>query len=102
MKSSRIELISDPVELAKELSTGLRGLNFDDNFDSFQISLTLAAGEERDNIRNQLTVEPTRYIIVFQTGNGLVTAGDAAWTSDYISFKNHGAAQVTVKIIILR
>ena len=101
-KFGRLELVKGISAMAKELSTGLRNLKIEDNFDSFLVEIDLAAGEERNNIRNQLKNLPTQYIITFQTGNGLVTAGDTDWNLDYISFKNHGSNPVTVKIRVLR
>lgn len=101
-KFGRLELVRTMAQMVKELSTGLRNLKFEDNFDSFQVDISLAAGEEKNNIRNQLKNIPTKYIITFQTGNGLVTAGDTAWTVDYISFKNHGSSAITAKIRVLR
>ena len=101
-KFGRLETIKDFKVLLKELSTGLRQLTFNDNFESFEIDLNLTSGEEKNNIRNQLKIQPSRYIIVFQTGNGLVTAGDTAWDNNYISFKNHGSNTVDVKIKVLR
>jgi hypothetical protein len=101
-KFGRLELIKGITQMAKELSTGLRNLKFEDNFDSFQVDISLAAGEEKNNIRNQLKNIPTKYIITFQTGNGLVTAGDTAWNINYISFKNHGSNPVEVKLRVLR
>jgi hypothetical protein len=101
-KFGRLELINKISQLTKELSTGLRNLKFEDNFDSFLVEISLAAGEEKNNIRNELKILPTQYIIVFQTGNGLITAGDTAWTTNYISFKNHGSNAVTAKIRVLR
>ncbi len=97
-----IETLNNLKDLIKELANGLRALTFADNFNSFEIDITLASGEERKNIRNQLTVKPTRYIIVHQTGDGNVTAGTVAWDINYITFKNHGSASTTVKIIVLR
>lgn len=101
-KFGKIEILTTIKELAKELSTGLRNLRFEDNFDSFLVDLSLAAGEERNNIRNELKNKPTKYIIEYQTGNGLVTAGTTPWNANYISFINNGAAAVQVKIRVFR
>jgi hypothetical protein len=101
-KFGRLETIKDFKLLLKELSSGLRQLSFNDNFESFEVELSLSAGEEVNNIRNQLKIVPTSYIITFQTGNGLITAGDTAWNTNYISFKNHGSNSVTAKVKVLR
>lgn len=100
-KVGKIETLTTVKELSKELSSALRSLAFLDNFNSYTVDLTLIASEEKNNIRNELTVIPGSYIILFQTGNGLVTAGDTIWNKDYLAFKNHGSNTVTVKILIL-
>ena len=103
MKTGRLETIKDFKILLKELATGLRQLTFGDNFDTFLVELSLAASEERANIRNPLKVIPKGYIIVDKEGSGNVTKGDAAWTTDYISFKNtDGSNSITVKIRVLK
>lgn len=101
-KFGRIEIIRDLHNLVKELATGLRQLTFADNFQSFQVVTDLAAGEEKATIRNQLKAVPNSYIIEYQTGNGLVTAGNTPWNKNYISFKNHGSVAVSVRIRVLK
>lgn len=80
---------------------GLRKLNFINNFEGFEIDATIAAGSTV-TIRNQLNFVPTRYIILSQTGNGLVTKATTPWTLNYIYFTNNGAASVDAKIFVMR
>ena len=98
----RLETLKDLAKIIKELSTGLRVLSFGDNFDSFEVDLTLTAGQEIATIRNQLTVIPNRVIVLGQSGNGVIAKGTTAWDSNYLSIINHGAVTVTVKLLFLR
>ena len=104
-KFNIIETISNMRSLTKELSTRLRALTFSDNFDSFELDITVpgaAAPNNEITVRNNLTQEPTRYIIVSQEGGGLVTKG-SVWNSSYISFKNASTTEdALVKIIVMR
>lgn len=89
-------------QIVKELAIGLLDLTLADNFVSFQTTVTISATSE-SRIRNELTVKPTKYIIVDQTGNGLVTrSSSTVWTDNYLYMYNHGAAEVTVTIIFLK
>jgi uncharacterized membrane protein len=45
-----------------------------------------------------LQVIPSKMIITYQTGNGLITASGTAWTDDYLYIKNNGLVSVTAKI----
>ena len=96
--------------LKDELSFGLTRLSASENMDTFRgkttdgsESIELAAGEEL-SLPNQFLARgiiPQGYWIYKQTGNGLVTAGDTAWTTSAVSLKNHGAATVTVNLLFL-
>lgn len=98
----RLEIIRDIKALVKELTNGLRSLTFEDNFQGFEITTTIAANTEV-SIRNQLTKKASKYIILKQTGNALVTAGDTEWTDDFLYMKNHDASnEATVTIQFLR
>ena len=102
MANFRIETLKDISRLVKELATGLRALTFGENFDSFEVDITLTAGQENATIRNQLTIIPSRVINLGQSGNGVIAKGTTAWTNDYLSIINHGAVSVTVKLLFLR
>lgn len=101
MAKFRIIGLRDIVNLIKELDRGLRDINFVDNFDSFEVEVTIPNSSELE-IRNQLTIIPTRYIIVSQSGNGLVTKGTTTWTKDFLYLYNNGSVSVTAKIIFFR
>ena len=89
--------------LVRELATGLSRLDFINNFESFEKEVTIDANTEK-TIRNELDPAiPTRMLIVKQTGNALVTAGDTAWSTNFVYIKNHDASNsVTVKIIFFK
>lgn len=89
-------------QLLKELGTGLNRLDLVHNFESFEVEVTIAANTE-DKVRNQLDFIPSRMMIVKQTGNALVTAGDTAWTSNYLYLKNHDSTNsATVKVVFMK
>jgi hypothetical protein len=96
-----IERIGDIINLARQLAVGLRDLTFGDNFKSDELTLTIAATSEAQG-RHSLKTTPTRYIIVEQTGNGLITKGTTAWTDNFVYFYNNGATSVTIKVVILK
>ena len=96
----RLEQLRDLKSLVKELANGLMNLTFGDNFNSFEQVVEIAATTEL-SVRNQLTKIPERYIIVSQTGNGLITKGTTDWTKDFIYFYNNGAVTVTATIIVM-
>jgi len=96
-----IENIFNLAQLKKHLASGLERLSLNDNFQGFEITLVIPASSET-KLRNQLNFIPSKYIVLFQQGNGLVTAGDTAWTRDFLYIKNNGASQVTVKLNFLR
>jgi hypothetical protein len=98
-----IDRIFDIRNLVKELATGLKRLDFVNNFESFQTSeITIAANTE-ESIRNELDSIPNSMIILKQTGNALVTAGDTTWTSNFLYVKNHDASNsATVKILFIK
>jgi hypothetical protein len=96
-----IENLKEIRKLVKELAVGLRRLAFKDNFEGFEVDITIPASSTI-SVRNQLPFIPSRYIILSQMGNGLVTKSTIAWTLDFLYFHNNGAAEVTVKIFVMR
>lgn len=84
-----------------ELATGLKRLDFINNFQSFETEVTIPLGTEVQ-IRNELTKIPGRYIVVKQMGNGLITAGPTPWDINYIYILNNSTTDsVTVKLIFM-
>ena len=96
-----IERIEDIINLARELAVGLIDLTFGDNFVSSESTVTIAATSEA-RIRHSLQVVPTRYIIVNQEGNGLVTNGTTTNTANHLYLYNNGSVSVTIKVVILK
>lgn len=105
-KFGLIETIQSISQLTRELSTRLRALTFEDNFDAFETEVTEITSGASVRVRNQLTQTPSKYIIVSATGEANIGKSDTSgeeWTKDYIYFKNYGSNTATdVKIIILR
>lgn len=90
------ELTKSLVELQIALT---RRLRFEDNFNSFQVTVTIPALSEI-TIQNELSVVPSRRIIVRSNESGLVD-GDMPWSKDFVSLKNVGANPVTATVIFL-
>lgn len=90
-------------KLIKELGVIFKDLSLEDNFSSYKIEdLALPANTET-KIRNGLDHLPTKYIIVKQTGNALITAGDTVWTNDFLYLKNHDASNsATITVIFFK
>ncbi len=85
-----------------QLHLGLRSLSFEDNFESFLVEVTIDSSAEKV-IRNQLTVIPSKRIIVRGgTGAEKVVDGPTEWTKDYVYLKNTGASAVTVSVLFVR
>ena len=95
-----IEGLKDITRIVKELANGLRRLTFSENCEGFEVTETIAASGT-NVVRNQLTVEPTKYIIVSNDGDGVISKG-STWDSNYISFKNNGSIEADVTIIVLK
>lgn len=98
-KFNIIEQLNNLKEIAREISIRMRKLTFSDNFESFEVDLTISASSI-STIRNRLTKTPTRYIIVSNDGDGVISKS-SPWNQSYISFKNNGSVEATVKIIVM-
>lgn len=96
-----LENLREIKNLVKELSVGLRRLTIRNNFEGFEVDVTIGSSSDV-TVRNQLSFIPTRYIILSQTGNGLITKSSTPWTTNFIYFTNNGATQVEAKIFIMR
>lgn len=79
--------------LIAELATGLRRLDFGNNFESFEVTITVNDQTQTPGdykIRNKLDPHiPSGMLIVKQTGNALVTAGTTDWDSEFVYVRNH-------------
>ena len=96
----RLEGLKDIARIVKELAVGLRHLDFLSNFTSFEIDDTITSGGTII-VRNQLEVEPTRWFILDTDGDGIISRGET-WDANYISFKNNGSNDATVKIVVMK
>lgn len=96
-----IENLREIKALVRELAVGLRKLSIPDNFSGFEVDLEIPATSEV-SVTNRLQLIPTRYIILSQTGNGLVTKSSTPWTLNQVFFYNNGAETVSVKIQVMR
>lgn len=87
----------------RQLSDGLNRLTIRENFESFIAeNITISAGTEQQITYQLQDGKLAKYYLnLGQTGNGLVTKGDTAWTAKHIYLKNHGAESVTITVAIL-
>ena len=87
----------------KDVTVGLRRLNFFDNFQTFQAVVTIPAATELPIVNgfegNLVNSIPTGRIIVRQTGNGVITDGPTPWSADFVYLTNNGAVPVTITVI---
>lgn len=83
-----------------ELQTGLQSLNFADNFDSFEVTVTIPAGSEIA-IPNKLGAIPTKRIIVRSNSISIID-GTATWTNTFVFIRNVGVTEAKATIIFLR
>ena len=83
----------------KNLTTGLLRLNLLENFEAFQVDITIPAGET-GIITNALPIVPSYRLIVRQVGNGLIT--DGAWDINVLRLINNGSDAVTASVIFYR
>lgn len=91
----------------RDLSVGLLKMNFTENFESFRVENLLIKNGQEVAIANQLKTKannaiPTSRIIVRQQGNGLVTDGTTAWTTNLLYLMNHGPDDVTISVIFFK
>jgi hypothetical protein len=89
-----------PPEL-KDLESALRRLDFQNNFGSFEVTVTIPATTEL-RIPNQMApVVPSRRIVVRQSGGGAITDGTSTWDREAVYLYNTGASSTTIKVIFI-
>tara|TARA_B100000902_G_C27319139_1_gene923181 strand:+ start:666 stop:989 length:324 start_codon:yes stop_codon:yes gene_type:complete len=100
--------IKDIEELVKKLTHGLTKLTLADNMETFETTFSVAGGKTI-TIRNKLTSTPTRYIIVAQEGNGLLTKTTLQdgketiqWNNENVYIKNNGKETVKATVVFMR
>jgi hypothetical protein len=85
----------------RELFIGLRRLSFEDNFESFEYTGSIAATTEI-SVQNKFSFIPSRYLVVDTTSGAVVGRGPTAWTSDRLFIKNYSASATVAKIVFMR
>lgn len=103
---AKIELITNILSLAREISVRMRDLNFTDNFNAFiEDGLTINAGASV-RVLNKLQIKPKSAILMFSLGDANIGASNVAgeeWTSTHIYLKNYGSNNATsVKFLITK
>lgn len=90
----------DLAKALRDLASGLRRLTFAENFESFEVTTTIA-GSTEVRIRNELRTKiPTgKLIIRGGTNSHLVTDGDEEWDFNYVTLKNSHASALTVTVV---
>lgn len=92
----------DLTKTFRELSNGLNRLRFVDNFESFEVSVTVAANSTL-SIQNELGQGriPTKMIIVNGDGRD-ITTDKSVWTVNNVSVtNNHATNSRTVTLLFL-
>jgi hypothetical protein len=72
-------------KLTKILEVAFSTLSFEDNMEGFVANVVLQPNKNTD-IANKLTFVPSKYIIINQTGKGLIQRG-GAWNKESLSLK---------------
>jgi hypothetical protein len=85
----------------KDLFNGLRHLNFDENFVSFKITVTVPGSSELA-IRNQLDSIPSGKIILKDNGTNAIVDGVSPWNKDFVYLQNLSASPKTVTVLFLQ
>ena len=98
-------LKSEMVTNLRELRTGLDLLTFDENFESFVVSVTIPGSATDFPIRNELIrFTPSEWVVV-DVANGSVadlTRGLTQWNDNYAYFANNSSTAFEGKIRFFR
>jgi hypothetical protein len=84
----------------RQQETALRTLSFDDNFESFEVEMTIPAASEI-SVRNQFRdgKVPSFYIVVEHIGEGQIRKGSTTWTAELLYMKNvHATEELTARV----
>lgn len=86
----------------RELVAALRKMDFQNNFESFEWTGTIASGVEL-SIENRLRgVIPSKRIIV-RSNISEITDGAAEWTKEFVTLKNnHATDTATLTVVFLK
>lgn len=92
----------DLIYILRELTNGLTKLSLNDNFESFESDVSIAAGQELE-IRNELDAIPSKWIIINNSGNSyLIEKGTTEWTLDFVYLMNNGGSTASATILFLK
>ena len=111
-----LENILDIKNLISELSVGLRKLTFEDNVEGFLVENVKFRKKEKKIIKNQVDFIPSKFLVVDQAGNGLISrqfaeirAGHTEeypvakeWTNSQLFLVNTGSEPVIASIYFMR
>ena len=84
--------------LVKELIVGLNKLDFENNFETFVTTVTIAPSTVA-KIRHNLQVIPTERIITRQNIDALISDSTTPWDNNFVYIENHDASN-TVTLTI--
>lgn len=93
-------LISEHNGNLQQLVQVLRRLSFEDNFESFEVTVTIPATSEIA-VENKLKVIPSKRIIV-RAKTSLITDGATEWTKTHLYIQNGEATEQTVTILFIK
>lgn len=85
-----------------DLVDGLHKLTLTENFESFEVEVTIAAGAE-ERITNELDdTIPSGRLFVKHSGDPSIVDGDTEWDTNFVYLKNSGVSSATVKAIFFK
>lgn len=95
-------LKTDYKKILRDLQLGLTKLSFEDNFQSFEIEVTIGAGAELA-IRNEIrdAIPSQRLIVRGGAGSQDIVDGDTEWTRDFVYLKNTGGSSATATVVFI-
>jgi hypothetical protein len=97
-------LTTDLARTLRDLSSGLQKLSFADNFEAFQVTVTIPPSVEQP-IRNQFrggNIPVSRLVLRADTGGRDIVDGTTAWNENFVYLKNIGATTGTVTVVFFK
>lgn len=94
----------DIAGLIRELRTGLARLTFSENFRTFTVEVSIAAGtEERISNGFRDGIIPSGWIAIRKNEDGALVHDDGtAWSSNFVYLTNPGASTATLTVIFFK
>lgn len=84
-----------------DLFTGLKRLNFTDNFESFEATVIIPPGQEV-GIENKLRGGIPTGRLILRSNVAEIMDGDTLWSKQYVYLKNTGASEATVTVVFMK